>query len=291
MYYGNFFRELRNEKRMSIIEVSEGILSVGQLSKFERGLNDVSLSKFVKLLNRINITLEEFDLLCNNYEKSNLQQIVKQIRKAYTNRDTEELLRLSNEEYSKWQQTGNINNRYNYLMISIMNDELNDCKTVKDEDVELLTDYLFAIDDWTYYEIVLFGNSISAIPIQTVIILSEEISRKTKFFQSNNEHRKMIIHILLNANLICLLNDKIDQSYQFQQEIDQLINSQTYLYEKNLLMYSEGLYLLKINKIAEGTKKVNRALEICRELESFKLADSYMTYFNEIMASISEGQE
>ncbi|WP_314062583.1 helix-turn-helix domain-containing protein [uncultured Vagococcus sp.] len=291
MYYGNFFRELRNEKRMSIIEVSEGILSVGQLSKFERGLNDVSLSKFVKLLNRINITLEEFDLLCNNYEKSNLQQLVKQIRKAYTNRDTEELLRLSNEEYSKWQQTGNINNRYNYLMISIMNDELNDCKTVKDEDVELLTDYLFAIDDWTYYEIVLFGNSISAIPIQTVIILSEEISRKTKFFQSNNEHRKMIIHILLNANLICLLNDKIDQSYQFQQEIDQLINSQTYLYEKNLLMYSEGLYLLKINKIAEGTKKVNRALEICRELESFKLADSYMTYFNEIMASISEGQE
>lgn len=287
MYYGEYFRILRNEKRMSIIEASKGILSLGQLSKFERGLNEITVSKFVKLLNRINVTLEEFDLLCNDFENSNLQQLVKDIRKSYTNRDTEELLRLSNDEFSKWKTTRNINNRYNYIMISIMNDELNERKTIKDDDVQILIDYLGSIDDWTYYEMVLFGNSISAIPINTVIIWSEKLSHKTTFFQSNNKHRKIIIHILLNANLTCLLNDKVEKSHQFQQEIDNLINSETYLYEKNLLMYSEGLYLLKLNNIDEGTKKVTKALDFCRELKSYKLVDSYTTYFDEIMASIS----
>ncbi|MBP1044591.1 helix-turn-helix domain-containing protein [Vagococcus sp. BWB3-3] len=286
MCYGEYFRILRNEKRMTILDVSKDIISVGQLSKFERGVNEITISKFIKLLDRINITLEEFDLLCNNYEHSNLHQLVKDIRKSYTNRDTEELLRISMEELSKWETTGNVNNRYNHIMLSIMNDELNDRHTTEDSDIELLTDYLFSIDDWTYYEIVLFGNSISAIPIQTVILLSDEIFHKTKFFQSNNKHRQMVIHVLLNANLICLMNDEIEKSYQFQQEIDNLINSETYLYEKNLLMYSEGLYLLKTNQIAEGTKKVNKALDICRELKSYKLADSYATYFDEIMASL-----
>lgn len=286
MCYGELFRQLRTDKKMTIVNVAKGILSIGQLSKFERGESNLSVSNFGQILERINVTVEEFDFLRNNYEHNSLNQLVAGIKDGYTNRNSKKLQEISDKEFKKWEISGNENYRYNYIMISIMNDELKDSHTTKASEVELLTDYLFSIEDWTYYEIVLFGNSISAMPIQTIIVLSEELFYKTKIFHKNDKHLKLVIHSLLNASLIFLLNDEPAKSLHFQKYISELINSETYLYEKNLLMFSHGLYLLKTNNTSEGIKKVEAALEICRSLNSQKLVDSYSTYYHEIMATL-----
>lgn len=287
MCYGEHFRNMREEKKMSIVEVSDGILSVSQLSKFERGLSEISLSKFIKVLERINVTLSEFELVSNNFESKSLYQMVENLRASYTNRESDVLTKMVESELVKWQTTDNIRYRYNYIMLSIINDELNNVTTTDKSDIARLTDYLFSIEDWTYYELVLFGNSIPAIPIRTVILLCDELLTKTAFFQKNSSHRKMVIHTLLNASIICLLNDEDEDSYRFQTDIANLINSETYLYEKNVLMYCEGLYLLKQNKATEGTKKVNKALAIFKDLKSYNLANSYLTYLDEIVDNIS----
>lgn len=286
MCYGKLFRQLRTDKKMTIVDVTKGILSIGQLSKFERGESNLSVSNFGQLLERINVTVEEFDFLRNNYENNSLNQLVMGIKEGYTNRDSNELRKLSDKEFKKWEISGNENNRYNYIMISIMSDELNDSKKTQACEVELLIDYLFSIEDWTYYEIVLFGNSISAMPTQTIIVLSEELYSKTKTFHNNDKHMNLILRILLNASLILLLNDEINQSLQLHKHISEMIHSETSLYEKNFLMFSQGLYLLKTNNISEGSKKVEAALEICRVLNSHKLVDSYSTYYHEIMATL-----
>ncbi|WP_314067577.1 helix-turn-helix domain-containing protein [uncultured Vagococcus sp.] len=286
MCYGEVFRKMRIEKKMTIVTVAKGILSIAQLSKFERGESNLSITKFGQLLERINITVEEFEFLSSNYKNSSLKQLVIDIKQAYTNRDPEKMIALADEEFKKWELSGNKNSQYNYIMISIMNDELNDLKKTQTCEVELLIDYLFSIEDWTYYEIVLFGNSISAMPIQTIIVLSEELFYKTKTFHTNDKHLKLVLRILLNASLICLLSDENAKSLHFQTYISELINSETYLYEKNLLMFSHGLYLLKTNHISEGIKKVETALEICRVLNSHKLVESYSTYYHEIMATL-----
>lgn len=286
MCYGRLFRQLRKEKKMTIVTASKDILSISQLSKFERGESNLSVQYFVQLLDRINITLEEYNFLMSDYEPNSLNQLVTGIKEGYTNRDFEKLQNLGEKEFKKWKISGNENNRYNYIMISVMRDELNDSMKTQASEVEPLVDYLFSIEDWTYYEIVLFGNSMSAMPIQTTIVLSEELFYKTKTFHNNEKHLKLIIHSLLNASLSCLLSDEIAKSLQFQKYISELINVETYLYEKNLLMYLHGLYLLKTNNISEGVKKVETALEICRVLNSQKLADSYSTYYYEIMATL-----
>lgn len=286
MCYGEVFRKMRIEKKMTIVTVAKEILSISQLSKFERGESDLSISKFGQILERINVTVEEFEFLSSNYKNSSLKQLVIDIKQAYTERDSKKLLALADKELKKWELSGNKNSQYNYIMISIMNDELKELKKTQTCEVELLIDYLFSIEDWTYYEIVLFGNSISAMPIQTIIVLSEELFYKTKTFHTNDKHLKLVLRILLNASLICLLSDETAKSLHFQTYISELIHSETYLYEKNLLMFSHGLYLLKTNQISEGTKKVETALEICRVLNSHKLVESYSTYYHEIMATL-----
>lgn len=283
MCYGEHFRKMREEKKLSIVEVSDGILSVSQLSKFERGLSEISISKFISVLERINVTLSEFELVSNNFESKSLYQMVDNLRASYTHRESGALIQMVDNELAQWQKTGNTRYRYNYTMLSIISDELNNVQTTDSVDIQELTDYLFSIEDWTYYELVLFGNSIPAIPIRTVILLCDELLAKTAFFQKNSSHRKMVIHTLLNASIICLLNDADEDSYRFQKDIANLINSETYLYEKNVLMYCEGLYLLKQHQETEGTKKINKALAIFKDLKSFTLADSYLTYLDEIV--------
>ncbi len=45
---------------MSQAELSEGILSKAQLSKFERDLTKISVDKFLALLERLHVTFTEF---------------------------------------------------------------------------------------------------------------------------------------------------------------------------------------------------------------------------------------
>jgi len=61
MHPGKTFREIRQLKGVSLIEASENILTKSALSKFERGESDLGISKFIQLIYKLNLTLEEFE--------------------------------------------------------------------------------------------------------------------------------------------------------------------------------------------------------------------------------------
>jgi len=57
---GRTFRRLRKFKNMEIKEVASEDISYAQISKFERGQTDMTLTKFLSSLKAINVSLEEF---------------------------------------------------------------------------------------------------------------------------------------------------------------------------------------------------------------------------------------
>lgn len=60
MEIGSLFREFRLNKHLKLNQTAEGIVTTQFLRKFEKNESDISTGKFFALLQRINVTVEEF---------------------------------------------------------------------------------------------------------------------------------------------------------------------------------------------------------------------------------------
>ncbi|WHQ66967.1 helix-turn-helix domain-containing protein [Lactiplantibacillus plantarum] len=61
---GEIYRDLRLGKHVTLKDASNGIVSLAFLSRFERGLYDISFNHLLELLDRINVQLSEFENIC-----------------------------------------------------------------------------------------------------------------------------------------------------------------------------------------------------------------------------------
>lgn len=59
---GKLFRELRQDKGLSLAQASDKILSPSQLSHFERGDGDITTDRFFALIQNIDISIAEFSI-------------------------------------------------------------------------------------------------------------------------------------------------------------------------------------------------------------------------------------
>lgn len=287
MTYGEEFKKIRLEKQLTIAETASGIMSISLLSKFERGLCEITVSKFVNILERVNVTLSEFDMIVNNFEKSRMNKLLDSLKNAYSNKDYEKVEDIVNNELDLWKESQNIRHRYNYIMLSIVYDELTDRKTTSKSDIELLTDYLFSIEDWTHYELILYGNSVSGLKFGAMMLLSNELIRKTRYFQNNETHRKMIAHTLLNSAIVCLMENELEKSLKFQNDVRTLLSTDYYLYERNVLLYCKGVYLYKKGDTVKGQQKVETAIYIFKQLDIGNLAANFTEFFEDVKNSKS----
>ena len=67
--YGEAFRYFRKLNGYSLEYAAADSISKSQLSRFERGENEISLSTFFELLSNINVSIENFCNYLEHYKK------------------------------------------------------------------------------------------------------------------------------------------------------------------------------------------------------------------------------
>ncbi len=82
---GEVFKQIRIGKKLSLKEVSGDYLSVSFLSKFERGQSEISLSRFLMLLENLDISIEEFYKLATYENPNENDQLIDKVSKAFYN--------------------------------------------------------------------------------------------------------------------------------------------------------------------------------------------------------------
>lgn len=65
---GGVVRDLRKNRGLTLIQLSEGILTYSALAAFKRGNYIISIDKLLKILNRLNLSLQEFTFLIEEDE-------------------------------------------------------------------------------------------------------------------------------------------------------------------------------------------------------------------------------
>lgn len=280
--YGQVLRRLREEKGYSLRQVSKGILSTSFLSKFERGESNISLSHFIDIIERMNISLDEFVFSANEYKPNELDHLISEISSAYQRNNTSKLKIITNKEYQKWEEYGLDAYLCNSIMAEAMMLNLQK-KEIDKKKREYLANYLFNVELWGNYELVVYANSLTIFPPETVIALSKEVVKKTSMYKLVHKNFVQTLAILLNTTIVCLETNLLNDALYFILTLENMHMAENLFYERTLLIFLKGIYEMKKGNIEIGEELSRKAVMIMYTIGSEDLAISYEEYLESML--------
>ena len=77
------------------------------------------------------------------------------------------------------------------------------------DDLTYLTDYLFSVEYWGYYELLIFSNTLDVLNHDVFMVLAREMYRRSDFYKEIPNNRRLISTMLLNGYITCVGKRKI----------------------------------------------------------------------------------
>lgn len=274
--YGEIFRILRKERSFTLKRMSEGIISFSYLSKFEKGESDITLNNFTRLIERLNVSADEFFYFSGNKSNQYTNLLIK-VAIAYEKNDHNLLLRYSKSEKELYAINGNNQHKYNAIMILVIAQDISRGHSIPRDDINMLVDYIIKCLHWSSYEISLLGNSITIFTDELLIILLEEIKKRLEEHKINKKNIRDLIALIENTCLILLRKKEIEHAKSLSKFIGDFIEP-NYFFEKTRKNFIDGIIIMyEINK-EEGAAKVYKAIDIMREMNPQLAEDYYSEY-------------
>lgn len=151
---------IRKSKNLKLWEVTGGDFSESQLARFEKGFTDITVSKFLEILENVHVDLDEFQNIYTEYAVNKGLLFQRELAEAYPKRDIKkikEILSYWNEESAEKPKNKFL--KINQIVVKVVLAMAQGSKPVKEE-IAFLLDYLDSVSDWGRYETWIFGNCV-----------------------------------------------------------------------------------------------------------------------------------
>ncbi|RBR29373.1 Rgg/GadR/MutR family transcriptional regulator [Enterococcus cecorum] len=264
--YGEIFKTYREARGLSLKDIAESGLSTSQLSRFEKGESDLTITKFIKALRKIKMPVDEFMYVMNDFKKDEISGSWEKIQTLFYSKDVAGLNKLLIVQKEKTDEL-NIFKRLNTIIIKIYLGNLTNKKTHSEEDMEFVIDYLMKVDHWGEYELLIFSNLLSSLNHEMSMMLLKEMNRRTDLYREISKNRRIIASMNVNAFIMCIERNKWLDAHYFEKQLEMTFFKETEIYEryyfyfaKQMLSYKkdgEDNAIIEMKKIIAGLKMVD----------------------------------
>ena len=260
---GKVFREFRISKNYSLKEAAGEACSTSQLSRFELGESDLATSRFFEILDNIYVTIENFMDKARNFHHHEHVSLMAQIIPLYYSNDIAGFQKLQIEQLEKAKSSTNpLYFELNWILLQGLICQRDASYSMKQSDLNKVADYLFQTDEWTMYELILFGNLYSFYDVDYVTRLGREVMEREEFYQEIGRHRKLVLILALNCYQHCLEYLSFENASYFESYVGKIIGNDIKLYERNIFHYLKGFALYQKGQCKEGCKQMQEAMHI-----------------------------
>ncbi len=270
---GKVFHEFRRNRNISLKQVADDTVSVSQISRFERGESDITLTRFLRMLENMHVEMGEFLDTVRGYDEPETIRFMSQLTPLEYQRDTDGFLRLFREQKEKYEKCPSV---YQYHLNMILAQSFickcDDTVPFPKEYLDEVTDYLFSVDEWKIYELILIGNLYLFMDIPLLHRMGQEIVEK---HAENGANTKLILIVLLNIWETCLHRGELAVAAWYRDSIRPLLADETRLYERNLYHFLSGLQHFKSGETELGAEEMRQAIQIYEWLDCRNLARNY----------------
>lgn len=272
---GKTLRIVRKNKKVSINKIADNYLSKSQISRFERGESEITCTRLFNILDKLNITVDEFLSLHNSHDV-NFIALTKYIREEYSLQNYKNIKKLLKNN-SKF----NIGTFERTMIKSILYTVDPSFKPSNSELSELI-DYLFKVENFGYYEIILLGNCAYTLPYPSFFLLTKELIKNYIPSTQNKTNKKFVTQVSINCLISSIDNKKFKNCDFLIKEINYLLDNELNYYEKTVFHYAKGYYEY-VKGMESGINKMSQAITIFNILNEKSMLNYYTAHYKKII--------
>jgi transcriptional regulator with XRE-family HTH domain len=148
---------IRKGKNMSIKFLTNGVISRSQYHRIINNQSEISAVTFFKLLEQLNVSIEEFIFIGNSFKEDEFKQLFKNVKKTFLEKNTKKLETLKLYSLNLYERSLIEKYKHIYLVIELLIKRLNlNNDYIKDNEIQY---YLLNLNFFTHYDLVLYINT------------------------------------------------------------------------------------------------------------------------------------
>lgn len=213
--FGKTIGFIRKSKNISQQELSKGILSRSNLSRFENGNYEPSFFKVSALLERLQISLEEVNYIHNGYRLTEEVTLYKKLVAAEINQNLQAIVEI--DSIAKLHlEVGKKEFETIYFLTQMLLTKNNfQTELTLANLAEIIKPRLFNADCWFLDEFRLLNNFIFLFTIDEALFFTERAIREFAKYENIQIENSLNVHILMNMGMLLLQNKELKKSANF----------------------------------------------------------------------------
>ena len=280
--FGEIFKKFRESRGLKLKDVAKAGISTSQLSRFEKGETDLTISKFMLILDEINMPIEEFMYAVHDFHRDELNELLSKVRHFVSTRDVEGMKKLLYSQMETEDKREKFH-QINIILLKIRLQDLSGESYYSNDDLSYLTDYLFSVEYWGYYELLIFMNTLDVLKHDVFMVLAREMSRRSDFYKEIPKNRRLISTMLLNGYITCVEREKFMDALYFEKQLNQCFFIETEVYERLVFQYAQYLYRYKKEKDCKAIIEMRKCIAAMELVGSNHLAQTYEGHLKKVL--------
>ncbi|MDT6095646.1 Rgg/GadR/MutR family transcriptional regulator [Streptococcus pneumoniae] len=286
MKCGKIFKKFRESRGLSLKDVAKSGLSSSHLSRFEHDEADLTISKFLLALDAIHMPIEEFVYAVRDFRRDDFNELLEKIRYLVSKCDIDGMKKLLISQIEKKDKKEPFDS-FNTILLKIRLQDLLEEILVTDQEIGIISDYLFSVEYWGYYELLLFMNTIDVLNHKTMMVLAKEMCHRSEFYREIPNNRRLLATMLLNAYITCIERNELMDALYFEKQLKYCNFSETEMYEKLVLHYTKNLYDLKKNNNRYAVLEMRKCIATMKLVDSNQTALKFENHLQKVLGDLA----
>ncbi|MEC1180752.1 helix-turn-helix transcriptional regulator [Metasolibacillus meyeri] len=283
MNYGETLKLIRKNKGYSQQDLAKNILSQSSFSKFEHNQSDINFVAFHQLLERLNMTYNEFSFIHEGFQKHPKSQLIQDFFSLPYNSKLElQKMQATIENYLQ-HEADLLLEDLRIVCIALLH--LQDKQGMENARklVAPIWERMSALHNWYVIDFLLLNTILYVFSTETAIEISKNMLQRLEKYKQFDEVRLLKASIQINISLLLIKNEQYNEALQV---INQLLNERLKTLPYVLLavcLSRKEVCSQKLNPSTE-TPYLSKALELVKIYEDDALLNTltseYEKYVN-----------
>lgn len=277
---GKLFKAIRKNRALTQVEVARNLISQSTYSKFESGSQDISSGIFLELLNRLNLSVDEFQYISNNYNYGVKNNLIKEFFTLnYNNIRKITILEKEINSFLEKQYDVEIDDIRRICKAFIqMND--NNLETAQ-QIVEPIWQRISLYEQWYVNDLKIINSILFLFPIDSVADFTKNVLSRLSEYNHYPEAKELESAFTVNLSLLLIKGGKFSEALEII-EHSLLVEKKRLHYTILALYYTRKAicqYSLEVDKPLFYLEKAANLVSIYDDLEYWDcIYKEYMYY-------------
>ncbi|OUL07541.1 hypothetical protein B0533_13580 [Sedimentibacter sp. SX930] len=269
--FGDVLKEIRIDRGYSQRYVAEGIIGQSAYSKIERNEIEPTFRKWLAILEKLNISVEEFRYILNKESLTTKEKLINEFLSLNANHlDDLKLLKDAIIAYLKEDEDYLLRNLY-YVCESLI--ILNTTQNVEEAQLfaKKIWERMDKFDKWYLLDIRLINYILFIFPIDVAMNIGERVIQQLAPYQNLKEAEVLLINVDINLAVLLIEDKKYPESLSYLEKVIPLCKKYQKYNQLAIAYARKGVILQKTGKIDEGSEYIEKGYAILHAIEDTKL--------------------